>query len=71
MNLDELQRLCDEASPGPWQARTTMPKLIAVARAAKDLRDNYGGEARDVDLDALDVALAALKQTAKVADSES
>jgi hypothetical protein len=68
MKLDELQRLCDQATPGPWDgntlrgiidlqyapaghctgmtwlshdanfiaaARTALPKLIAVAKAAK------------------------------------
>lgn len=80
MTLDELQKLCDEATAGPWEklclfgsrdlptsisdgkgmtieigefsefkhadldfiaaARTYMPKLIAVARAAKKIRDS-------------------------------
>lgn len=42
-------------------SRVISEKLIAVAKAAKSLRDNYGGEARDCDLDDLDEALKALE----------
>ncbi len=37
--------------------------LCRVVMAARTLRDNYGGEAREQDLDALDEALAALDVT--------
>lgn len=42
-------------------SRDMVPKLLAAVQAAKTLRDHYGGEARDCDLDALDAALAALE----------
>lgn len=50
MTLEEIRKLCDEATPGPWQtvnsiasygekiaaSRTLIPKLLAVAEAAKE-----------------------------------
>jgi hypothetical protein len=55
MKLDEIQKLCDGATPGPWKpghtydhqrnaafiaaSRTLIPKLLAVAKAAQDYRD--------------------------------
>lgn len=85
MTLDELQKLCDEATPGPWApyadgtilgpsgmlgtatdfgdrqfiaaARTYLPRLLAVARAAKEAQYQVLGEAGA----AIEVALAALE----------
>jgi hypothetical protein len=89
MTLDELQRLCDKATPGPWNvnaeygttiwaqakpahdyddnddahfitaARLYLPKLIAVARAAKAATEDWYFDDSYKDLC---VALAALEQ---------
>lgn len=113
MTLDELQRLCDEATPGEWvakgpgyrgdgfsgymdpcaelrigayddedpyvvddleevdaqfiaAARTYLPKLIAVAKAAKRLSDNIAEFDTITDncfIERLDDALASLEIT--------
>lgn len=64
MKLEEIEKLCSEATPGPWDlnhqawfdeapsidhkfvemARTELPKLLAIAKAAKQVCEGMKDE---------------------------
>lgn len=74
MTLKQLKKLVQVASDqkGGWESYRArekalgellhyMPKLLRIADLAQVLLDNYGGEARESDLDDLSEALTALE----------
>lgn len=72
MTLDELQKRCDEAADDAIGESRTLhlclgllqyfPRLLAVAKAAKALRQELEGRNLPI-LDDIDAALAALEAT--------